>query len=484
MSNNYDENGNKLVHVKAYNRSDGTYVKEHWRGQGESFAPKQEKYDWPPKEEKYELPDEGCFPYGSNDVMYMNGNGLVLQGGVEKTDLPSGTGGVFGGVLSEIVELLPIIMQIIAGFSGGGGKTPILKGNFEENISKIKEHQNAYKIEMDNLLKNVVMAPNQIEYSKQFNDYVKVKDLYDKTQQAVYKVEHHVQNNDYKSAQDEIQSLQREINASFSIPKEQQEQMQTRQLKAKQQNYVPTNNLIKQMPQDINSMPTSNNNSKNSYQEAINRKNTVDKLLVNKFMKFATPDAAQFWNLFSNNFDAKGMEYIRQNGQFVPSIKDLPTDWQEIVHKKVKQQLGLDDCVGLIFNENSSISKSIVKSLDFNWLILRNLNELVTTGRLKNLSLTMLANFNNANTVGKIDVPIITIDKEGNLSAVFLDVYDFNKSDWNPIPKNARPVQDAGIGTNYYSLIIVKFSFRKILEKLQIIYRNYFIKNPFHGKML
>lgn len=71
MSSNYDENGNKLIHVKAYNRSDGTYVKEHWRGQGESFAQKQEEYDWPPKEEKYELPDEGCFPYGSDDVMYM-----------------------------------------------------------------------------------------------------------------------------------------------------------------------------------------------------------------------------------------------------------------------------------------------------------------------------------------------------------------------------------------------------------------------------
>ena len=284
--------------------------------------------------------------------------------------------------------------------------------------------------------------------------------MYDKTQKAVYKVEHHVQNNDYKSAQDEIQSLQREINASFSIPKEQQEQMQTRQLKAKQQNYVPTNNLIKQMPQDINSMPTSNNNSKNSYQEAINRKNTVDKLLVNKFMKFATPDAAQFWNLFSNNFDAKGMEYIRQNGQFVPSIKALPTDWQEIVHKKVRQQTGLDDCVGVIFNENSSISKSIANSDSLKLFLSKNIKSLLDNGILRNHSLSFnIKDANNAGAIGRADVPVIMLDNKGNITVVILDTYDFNPNSKNPIVKLAFPVQQSGLGEGYYSLILINLTF-------------------------
>ena len=169
--NNYDNNGNKLVHVKAYNRSDGTYVKEHWRGQGESFASKQKEYDWPPKEEKYELPEEGCFPNG-DDVIYTDGNGVVLQGGIEKTDLPSGTGGGLGEILAEILGALPLIMQIIAGITGSGATNiSQIKGSFDDNVSRVKQYQKTYKTNLDNLLQNVVFAPTQKEYSKQTINY-------------------------------------------------------------------------------------------------------------------------------------------------------------------------------------------------------------------------------------------------------------------------------------------------------------------------
>ena len=460
MSKNYDNNNSdKLVHVNAYNRSDGTFVKEHWRGKGESFAPKQEEHDWPPKEEKQKSPDKGEFP-NEEDIMYADKNGLVLEGGVEKTDLPSGDWGGIGDVLFEIIELLPTILQLIAGFSGGNTNIPILKGNFDENILKFKEYQNNYKTKMDNLLKNVVMAPNQEEYSKQLKEYVKVKDIYDKTQKAVYKVEHHVQNNEYKKAQEDIQSLQQEINASFSIPKEQQEQMQTKQMLAKQLNNSLSKNNVGKITQKIDEI-----SKKSPYQNALSHKNNGDKLFFNKLTQHATPDAAQFWNLFSNNFDAKGMEYINQNGQIVPSIKNLPPDWQNIVHKKVKQQMGLDDCVGIIFNENSSISKSIADSDSLKLFLSRNLKTLLKNKILRDQSMSFnIKEANNAGAIGRADIPVITVDNEGNIKVVILDTYDFNPNSKNPIVKFVFPIQQWGLGNSYYSLILIHLTLEDIFK--------------------
>lgn len=461
MSNNsnYDNNGNRLVHVKAYNRSDGTFVKEHWRGKGESFAPKQEEYDWPPKEEKQKRPNEGEYP-NNGGVIYANENGPVLHGGIEKTDLPSGDLGIFGGILSEILELLPMIMQIIMGFSGESASIPTLNVKLKENISKVKEHQNNYKIKMDNLLKNVVNAPNQEEYSKHLEQYVKAKNLYNKTEKAIYSAEHHVQNNDYKKAQEDIQSLRQEINASFSIPKEQLEQMQLKQMQAKQTNNTSPNNKQNNRIQKF-----SNKSDKTQYQEALSRKDNGNKIFYNAVTKKLTPDAAQFWNLYSNNFDANGMEYIKQNGQFVPSINNLPAGWREIVHAKVKQQTGLNDCVGIIFNENSSISRSIKNTDSFKLFLSKNLKQLLNTKILKNQSLSFpIQEVNSASALGKVDVPIVTLDNIGNITAVILDTYDFNPNSKNPIVQFVFPIQQYGFGNGYYSIILIHLTLKDILE--------------------
>ena len=242
--------------------------------------------------------------------------------------------------------------------------------------------------------------------------------------------------------------------------------MKTRQLQAKQQNNTLTSKSITQKVQELRKTLFPKNSDKYSYKESMRHKNMVDNLLINKSMNFVAPDAAQFWNLFSNNFDTKGMEYVNQNGQIVPSIKNLPADWQEIVHKKVKQQTGLDDCVGVIFNENSSISKSIANSKSFENFIIDNFAELSLKGIITNKSMAFrIKDLNGANAIGRSDVPITILDNQGNLTTVILDTYDFNEGSINPAVQYVYNVQNSGLGLYYYSLIILK------LNLLDLIFR-------------
>ena len=149
----------------------------------------------------------------------------------------------------------------------------------------------------------------------------------------------------------------------------------------------------------------------------------------------------------------------------MPSINNLPAGWQEIVHKKVKQQTGLDDCVGIIFNENSSISKSIANSYSLKLFLSKNLKHLLTKKVLKKQSLSFpIKEVNNAAAIGRTDIPLTKIDNKGNITVVFFDTYDFNPGSQNPLVSFAFPVQRLGFGSNYYSIIIIHLTLKEILE--------------------
>ena len=182
-----------------------------------------------------------------------------------------------------------------------------------------------------------------------------------------------------------------------------------------------------------------------------------------KGQRYIAPDAVQFWNLFSNNFDPQGMRYVNENGELIYSIKQLPKWLQDIVHKKIKQQMGLDDCIGIIFYENSSVSQSIANSLFFINYIIKILKKLTEHRILFKKSYDFNPiDMNNFLTYGKVDLPMIYMDNSQDIWVILMDTYDFNKNSKNPVAKQAYPVQISGLGLGYYTIAIIKLTKQKI----------------------
>ena len=95
---------------------------------------------------------------------------------------------------------------------------------------------------------------------------------------------------------------------------------------------------------------------------------------------------------------------------------------------------------------------------------MNNIVELSQKGVITNKSMAFsIKDFDNANAIGRADVPIATLDNQGNLTAIILDTYDFNEGSTNPAVQYGYKVQNAGIGLNYYSLIILKLNLLNLI---------------------
>ena len=129
----------------------------------------------------------------------------------------------------------------------------------------------------------------------------------------------------------------------------------------------------------------------------------------------------------------------------------------------------MDDCVGIIFNENSSISKSIADTFEFKKFLFKNFPELIKKGYVKNKSSSLKSNINTYESIGLSDIPLTQIDKDGNLQAVILDVYDFNANSPNPAVNYVHPIQECGIGTNFFSLSVIKLKLTDVINDNYII---------------
>ncbi len=192
-----------------------------------------------------------------------------------------------------------------------------------------------------------------------------------------------------------------------------------------------------------------------TYQNGLQDKIKLD-LGINKLGKIPAPNAAHLWNISSQGID-NNLDYIKQNGKLFDKISDLPKEYQEYAKNKVGTQFGLDNCRGIIFHENSEISRHLEKSDTINDYVKNNFSKLAQGQVIKNDSLSFYKyrEFDAFNALGKCDI-IEAKMHNGGIEMTLGDTYDFNKNSTNRLVKMGRNAQDAGLLEPYYSIIKIR----------------------------
>jgi len=392
----------KPVHVDAYTKDDGTKVREHYRGLPNDMSPDPEGGSHPDaligsiSKKVYKTYRN----FKENSKMY---NYQMLH--VQKSRITLEKS--WKTAIKNAETSIAIIKNAI---------------DWEDVQKGIKKLENA-QIELHNgereLLQNLIDCEKQEEYSKAYKDYTNylqnLKLMDDKYRVIIeaYK------NQDYNTMADTINSY-----ADYCEQKH---------------NYY----------KNLSGM------ARNIFVESPElQKNAIGfgMFLYDKFL--GCYDAKALWKLSSSNF-REGLDYISKNGCTLKSIAYTPLVIRKRIQDKVYQQLGVKDCIGILFNSKSSLSKSIVKSVDFQSYIIKHLDAL-KRGEVVNDSINFVSETNLHLSLGHADILDMCINEAGELTALVLDTYDFNEDDPDFKVEIAHNVQEHGLLTNYYTLTFIK----------------------------
>lgn len=464
----------KLVHVKAYVKDDGTKVREHYRGGVMTTSIMEDGCEVDT--------DNGSGPLGdctnSEEFMrqlelWLESDGLlknlprvdkemsanaVLKGGVSKTDIVIGGGDILealqaitlmvriGGKLAiEGIKIASSIKYAIKNFDKIGEARLIPQ--MEGAVQLMRQNQsNSVQIETQTL-ERLTNSRTQREYKKLYDTYVKQRELNRKTEDILNRIEYSLSNKDYEGLIVELQNYQT---------------IQQECMKAVNEEYLATT-LAPTIPDETDiAMPqpltaASPFDWKELRRTGLHNYPEIQKQLIGGGMNIiglTAQDANQFWQIANGN--VKGyQEYVEQNGSFIESISQLPFDIKDTVRTKIQQQLGVNDAKGLILRPDSTLSQAIAENEKFKNFIRNHLNELL---RGEIVSGSVAFNYrkesNLALTLGHADIIDTYINKNGDIVSFVLDTYDFNPNEQWYI-EWARNVQEKGLLTGFYSLIIV-----------------------------
>ena len=170
-------------------------------------------------------------------------------------------------------------------------------------------------------------------------------------------------------------------------------------------------------------------------------------------------DAVNFWNIASQNLWKKQADdYIKGNGKFYNNMKDVINDFPQYkkqIQEKVKYQFKKDDVPGIVFHENSSVAKAIIKSEELNDFIYKNAAAL-KSGKEVTGSLGFNSDANLHNAFGKMD--ILSAKLQGKyIEFILLDTYDFNPNETNPLVQMGYSTQKAGLLHPYFTIVKCRY---------------------------
>ncbi len=447
----------KTVHVNSYTKNDGTHVKEHYRGIGNSNGIMPEKTpeyrdDWG-TETKNPLDKlinilTGKDTGTQQDSFNMNaGPNIVLSGGVSTSNID------FSNILSAVLSVGSIALTVgitaaqvagklyKAGLIGNISEKAKLKPQLNTEIQKIKETQNlADKIEK-NTLNKLVNTKNQQEYSELYKTLAEQRDLNQKNRLAISRIEYASEHEDYQTVLNELNNYQSNYKTAEAA------------------------RTISSMPSmDPNRAPVKSNTPKYSKLEQLRRTGLhkapyIEKLAINAGMNYYEhyencPDANAFWQAAVAGFK-NSSEYIAENSYYlIDSTKQLPRNIRTFVQAKVLKQIGKVDAPGIILRPDCRLTQEIVHSPEFKNFLDENFSSLIE-GNVVNGSTYFGSSKNLALALGHADITNLHIDAEGNLKGYVIDTYDFNKDDPMWQVEWAHNLQERGEITNFYTINVL-----------------------------
>ncbi len=169
-------------------------------------------------------------------------------------------------------------------------------------------------------------------------------------------------------------------------------------------------------------------------------------------------DAKSMWQIASSKFDNKVINnYMSQNGSVINSINEIKVpELKQVVQNKVFEQMGMKDSKGLIYHNDSNLSKEIANSKEFTKFIAHNKDYLQKGGVIKKDSLKLDSTNNLHLSLNNVDILGTHVDKNGDLVSICFDTYDFNKNDPKQLVRIAYAAQYGKVIENFYNLIIIK----------------------------
>lgn len=452
----------KEIHVNAYTKKDGTHVKEHYR-----------------------TIDSNNFTVAQSTDNQTSSSTPILTGGVSMDVDLNQTKNLHNSFNLDNID--PIIRQVIkAAANVALPAIPIasqiyqaahlsdintvnnLMPHLNNAVNFLTENQKVMKQNLENSLKKLTSTKNQDEYAALYRSFVNENEIYKKNAEVINKIKYATQNKDYEMV---VKELDNYMNLQNNI---------IRNIVANppinSQPIIERNSTAQEKP-NINSMnfapyPSPYLNSYTSPDYGINKniedyiKNSPqlmqkiidDKLnFINKNTHYKfVPDGTEFWNAASHGLD--NSNYIKDNGIILKNVYDIPSSLLkfEVISKLNTQGLNINNTRGVVFFQDSTISKAVANSKKFKDFIKVNKNTLITGNIIPKDSLSYKLNLNLFGALGKADVINTYIDQNDNLISIIIDTYEFNKNDKRKLIQMGRSVQDAGLLETFFVVIPIK----------------------------
>lgn len=445
-------NSEKVVHVNAYTKKDGTHVKEHYRGissnEDASFAPEQNENDfW----KTTTIPEESTNPIDdllgkvfktNSGGMHMNASSnIVLTGGVEMTVFD------FSGVLGALATVAGVAVTAGLGAlkaaavlnyaSETSDKATIkkFKPQLDSAIKDIKETQKLFDTAEKMNIDKLVNAKNQEEYSKLYKVLARQREINSANKNAIARIEYAAEHEDFETVLDELQIYQ--------------------------DNSQAFKDTVSNVKKAVSKTPKLNieldDNSFNSLlRTGLHKHPNMEKLFLDGGMLTASlkwPDTSELWKASAYNFENSG-KYIEENGYKVNSVSEFPHALQNFVSNKLYKQIGIPDAQGIVLKPDSSLSKSILQSNEFKKFLGNNIHKILAGQTVKG-SVNFTGKTDTHYALGHADIIDVFMDSKGNIYAKVIDTYDFNKDDPFFLVEWAHNLQDLNMLTNFFTINIL-----------------------------
>ena len=425
----------KEIHVNAYTKKDGTYVREHYRTiDSNDFTVATESYNQ----------TSASTPVLTGGVS-MDVNLNQVNNGIDWDNVGSIIRQVINTTANVALSALPIASQIYQAASLSDKNTVNdLMPHLNNSVNSLIDNQKVMKQNLENNLKKLTSTKNQDEYAALYRSFVNENEIYKQNADVINKIKYATQNKDYEMV---VKELDNYMNLQNNIIKN-----------------IVANNPVNLQPVIERNTPAQYKTNLNSMNFApypspyINSYTQPDVIKINPLrfindtMNQDRPDAKKFMDMALAFPDA----YSR-----TPEYMIIPKQFNKAVSKHLNVDIPLD-WNGVAFEDNSPTSQNLSNSSQLQQQVV----SLYRNGEFisDKIPIELNQDKNLHYSVGHGTIIRPNVDKNGYFKGILFDLYDydwikFHLDNWRTagINNSAFILQQIGLLKNYYILIPIKF---------------------------
>lgn len=423
------------IHVNAYTKKDGTYVREHYRTiDSNDFTVAQSTDNQ---------------TYVSTPILTggvsMDVNLNQVNNGIDWDNVGSIIRQVINTTTNVALSALPIASQIYQAASlSDKNMVNDLMPHLNNAVNSLTDNQKIMKQNLENNLKKLTSTKNQDEYAALYKSFVNENEIYKQNSDAINKIKYATQNKDYEMV---VKELNNYMNLQNNIIRN-----------------IAANNPVNSQPVIERNTPAQYKTNLNSMNFApypspyINSYTQPDVIKINPLrfindtMNQDRPDAKKFMDMALAFPDA----YAR-----TPEYLIIPKKFNKAISKHLNVDIPLD-WNGVAFEDNSPTSQNLSNSPQLQQQVV----SLYRNGKFLSdkIPIELNQDKNLHYSVGHGTIINPKIDKNGYFKGILFDLYDydwikFHLDNWRTagINNSAFILQQIGLLKNYYILIPIKF---------------------------